>query len=220
MLFRSGAAVGSYDLVASEAGGGTFLPANYEIAYLSGILTVTRSSVSGSIVASSKVYDGNDIASVQTSLSGVRPGDSITLAGGTARFDSAAAGAGKVVTLADATLSGAQAANYTLTGVSTTTASITPKLLSVSGLAASPKTYDGTTAATLTGTPLLEGKVAGDDVTLSGAATATFASAGAGSNKPVNVTGLSLAGTAKANYTLSPLTLSADLSKEIGRAHV
>src|SRR5690606_41790585 len=51
--------------------------------------------------------------------------DDVSLDGGTATFDNKNVGTGKTVTLTGATLAGADAGNYTLTSVATTTANIT-----------------------------------------------------------------------------------------------
>jgi len=137
----------------------------------------------------------------------------VTLTGGTAEFQSAGVGNAKRVDLTGASLTGPNAANYTLAGVDPSSANITPKSLTVSGLSAADKTYDGTTAATLSGTPALQGVVGNDDVSLSGTPVGAFANAGAANSKPVTVSGLSLSGTAAGNYTLTPPTLSATITK-------
>src|SRR5206468_8285057 len=59
------------------------------------------------------------------------------------------------VTVSGNTLSGGQSGNYTLSQQTGLTPDISPKTLTVSGLSASNKIYDGTTAATLTGTAAL-----------------------------------------------------------------
>src|SRR5258706_3407321 len=74
-------------------------------------------------------------------------------------------GTGIAVT-STSTLGGADAANYTLTQPTGLTANITAKVLTVTSPAAVNKIYDGTNAATITGT--LSGIVAGDVVTLNG----------------------------------------------------
>ncbi|MDR1321935.1 MAG: YDG domain-containing protein, partial [Gracilibacteraceae bacterium] len=95
-----------------------------------------------------------------------------------------------------------EAGDYTVAGVDRTTGAaasvsftIAPKALTLTGLSVETKTYNGTTAAKLAGTPVLTGKVGADDVSvdLSGAA-AVFDNAAAGANKNVNVTGLTLTG--------------------------
>ena len=81
--------------------------------------------------------------------------------------------------------------------------SISPKQLTVTGLTAS-KMYDGNTAVSLSGTATLSGGLIGTDVVeLSGTPSATFTTAGAGTNKPVTLSGLSLGGAQAANYSLS-----------------
>ncbi len=66
---------------------------------------------------------------------------------------------------------------------------------------AANRTYNGTTAATITGCTLT-GVVAGDSVTCSAAA-ATFATKNAGTGIAVTATGITLGGSAAGNYTLS-----------------
>ena len=86
-----------------------------------------------------------------------------------------------------------------------TTAAITvvPKPVTVTGVTAQSRVYDGTAAVTLTGGTVV-GKVGNDDVTvdLTGASGA-MADANAGVNKPVAVTGVSLSGADRDNYALS-----------------
>jgi hypothetical protein len=89
------------------------------------------------------------------------------------------------------------------------------------GLAANDKVYDGSTAATVSVydsivNAALSGVRAGDlpNVALStNGYSAAFAAAGAGSNIAVTVSGLTLAGSAGGNYSISPVTLSAAISR-------
>lgn len=57
-------------------------------------------------------------------------------------------GTGKTVTITGLSLTGADSGNYTLVTI-TTTADITARILTVSGLSAYDKTFDGSPAATL-----------------------------------------------------------------------
>jgi hypothetical protein len=85
---------------------------------------ITAKPLTGSFTVSNKVFDGTTTATVLTrSLDGVVDGDVVSLTGGTATFDNAAVGAKKVVTLTGATLTGADAHNYTFV-VNTAIASI------------------------------------------------------------------------------------------------
>ena len=98
-------------------------------------------------------------------------------------------------------MTGAGAANYTLsTTTATTTAAITA-LTVTPAVAAADKAYDGTTDATLTSCTVT-GAVAGDAIACSG--TATFDTAGRG-GKTVTVSGLP-DGRRGRNYTLSTTT--------------
>src|SRR5207237_1902132 len=126
----------------------------------------------------------------------------------TATFDDKNVGTGKTVTLAGATLAGADAGNYNLAGVSTTTADIT-KYDVTGSFTASNKIYDATTAATVAssfpGTILLT-----DVVTFTGG-TATFNNKNVGTGKTVTLAGATLAGADAGNYNLlSVNTTTAD----------
>ena len=167
------------------------------------VTSISAKDITGSFIANNKAYDGTTDATVQnTSLLGVILGDDVTLDGGTASFDTKDVGINKTVTLADAILSGADAGNYNLTSVNTTTASITAKAITGS-FTANNKVYDGTTAASVASTSL-SGVVAGDvgAVSLTGG-TATFADKNVGINKTVTLTGAILSGAASGNYTLT-----------------
>src|SRR3989449_3584537 len=110
-------------------------------------------------------------------------------------------------------LSGADAANYTLSQPSAS-ADITAKALTVAGITASNKVYDGNTTATLNlGSAALVGVVSGDTVTLnSGSAAGAFASKTTGTAKTVTVSGLTMSGADAANYTLTQPSTSADIT--------
>ncbi len=91
------------------------------------------------------------------------------------------------------------------------TLTATQTALTVAGLTASNKTYDGTTSATLnTSGATLVGVVSGDPGTVAlvtGSAAGTFSTKNVGSGLTVNVSGLTLTGTSASNYTLTqPIT--------------
>ena len=111
--------------------------------------------------------------------------------------------------------------NITLTSTGATTVNITTpssgnavtaKALTISGITANNKVFDGNTSATLSGTAALVGVVSGDTVTLGGTTTATFASSSPGTGITVNVTGYTIGGASVGNYTLTQPTLSADIT--------
>lgn len=88
---------------------------------------------------------------------------------------------------------------------------VAPKALTLSGLTAS-KRYDGTTTASVTGTPALSGVVGTDEVELVGTITsARYASASAGT-RTVTVNGLSLGGAQADNYLLE-LQISGEIER-------
>lgn len=175
-----------------------------------------RPIAAGALAVQDKVYDGTRNASVAATLSGIVAGDNVRLDGATGLFADKNAGAGKTVTLSGGALAGADAANYTLgsgagNGAVTGSASITPRALGATGLAAQDKVYDGTRDATLSGT--LTGVLAGDSVSLDGA-TGAFADKHAGSGKVVTVSGAALGGADARNYTLDvgAATVRADIT--------
>ena len=92
---------------------------------------------------------------------------------------------------------------------------VAAKSLTITGFTADDKEYDGTTYATLTGTPVLTGVLAEDtaNVTLDGVYSADFNTPDVGVSIPVTVTGYSLLGSAASNYSLSqPTGLSASIT--------
>src|SRR5262249_37908326 len=133
-------------------------------------ITAATLTVDG-LVAQGKTYDGTTDAALDTSaaaLSGVVSGDDVTLDadGAHGTFDTKNVGTGINVTVSGLALAGADAGNYILVQPSAS-ADITAATLTVTGLTAANKTYDGTTAATLdTSAAALAGLVSGDDVTL------------------------------------------------------
>ena len=74
------------------------------------------------------------------------------------------------------------------------------KELTVTGITAEPKTYDGTTSAKLV-YPSIDGVKAGDTVEVT--ANGTFEDANAGTGKTVNITDINLTGASAANYVLA-----------------
>ncbi len=181
-------------------------------------ITAATLTVTGLTVAS-KAYDGTTAATLDTSgvvLEGVVPGDDVTLdvSGATATFDTKDVGTGISVTVSGLALAGADAGNYIASMPSTLTADITPAVLSVSGITASDKVYDGTTDATIdTSGATLAGVVPGEDVNLDASgAVGTFDTKDAGTGKTVTVSGLLLTGADIGNYTLGVVTTTADVT--------
>ena len=176
---------------------------NYSFSTVTGDYTVSQLvlSVSG-ITASNKVYDGNATAAVSTTgavLGNLVSGDDVTMSA-TGSFADKNIGSGKTVTLTSS-YGGADLGNYTVTDQASTTASISARALTISGITAANKVYDGNaTAAVNTASPVLGNLVAGDDVTVS--ATGAFANKNVGAGKTVTLTS-SYGGADLGNYTVT-----------------
>ncbi len=170
--------------------------ANYDVgAAGSATANVTPASLTATGTAADKVYDATSIAAISVSLVGVLPGDTVTAAApGT--FANPNVGVDKSVAIGAVTLSGTDAPNYVVGSAGTSSADITPAVLTVSGFVAE-REYDGTTVATVLVS--LEG-VIGDDV-VTGTATGTFDNKDAGTNKSVTLNSFAIAGPDAGNYT-------------------
>ena len=184
-------------------------------------ITAAPLTVTG-ITAAFKVYDGTTNATINmsnASLVGLVATDigNVTLlsTGTTGSFADANVGTGKVVSIGGLTLIGSAAGNYILTQP-TATANITSAGLTVTGITAASKVYDGTMNATIdTSSGSLNGVLPGDaaNVTLvTTGATATFADAKVGTSKLVNISALTLSGSAAGNYTLTQPTATANIT--------
>jgi hypothetical protein len=195
-LSGTGADNGNYNLIQQ-----TGLTANISKADL----TVTG------LAASNKIYDSSLVATLTgTAAVSALTGDVVTL-GGTAAgaFADKNVGTGKTVTVTGKTITGTDAGNYNLLQQAGLTANISKADLSVTGLTARNKTYDGqTTAAVTTTTSALTGKLGSDDLLIA-AVTGNFADKNVGTAKNVSISGITLGGTDAGNYTLTNTTASA-----------
>ena len=145
---------------ASGADAGNYLVSN---ATASTTADITPLAIVVAAIGANKTYDGNTAASV--TLSGGLAGDAVTFSDTSANFADKNAGTGKTVTVAGISASGADAANYTVSSTTTTSANITPATLTYNATPAS--SIAGQTPAGLTGT--VSGLVGGDTL---GSATA------------------------------------------------
>ena len=93
---------------------------------------------------------------------------------------------------------------------------VAQKEVTISGITAANKEYDGSTTATPTGTAVINGKVGSDDVTVT-AGTATFADKNVGTGKTVTFTGYSLSGADAGNYNLKaqPASVTANITAKV-----
>lgn len=182
--------------------------------------TITA-SLTGSV---DKTYDAATTATLAAgnySQSGEVDGDTVNLNNPTSgTYDNKNVGTGKTVTATGVAVASASNGGKTVYGyqMASTTATdnvgtLTRKDLTVSGITASDKTYDGTTAATInTSTASLNGVVNGDTVILgTSGATGAFADSNAGTNKLVTVTDFALTGVDSSNYSLGNPTTTATI---------
>jgi hypothetical protein len=187
---------------------------NYTVTQPTLIGDITRKvlTVSGAVTPN-KQYDGNASASVSGGIPlGVVGSENVNLddASAVALFADKNAGAGKAVIVTGYRITGTDIGNYTLTQP-VVTADITAAPLSVSGVVAANKEYDGTTTATISGATLV-GKIGSDAVSLANDTTGTFAQATPGTGVAVS-TVITLTGADAGNYALSqPTGLTADIS--------
>ena len=178
---------------------------------------ITPKLLTASYTGGARVYDGLVGAPVSASTSGMIAGDAVGFAQ-TAVFtggDARTVGSSKPVQVSGITLQGSDAANYALTATTaSTTASVTPRPLNVtglSGLQAVDRVYDGTSGVAITGTLVIAGAsvdvIAGDIVTISllsgSVSSGTMVDKAAGTGKSVAVAGLTLSGADAVNYQIT-----------------
>ncbi|GIS10665.1 MAG: hypothetical protein CM15mP114_14470 [Alphaproteobacteria bacterium] len=201
--------------LANGSNGG--LAANYSISTgqtTTANITAKSLTVSG-ITASNKTYDGNAVATLNTgsvAYSGLVDGD--TFDGTyTGAFSDKNVGTGKTVTITPS-YTGADVSNYSITNHANVTANITAKSLTVSGVTASDKTYDGSVTATMnSSSAVYSGFVSGDDFAAS--YSGVFADKNVGSGKTVTITS-SYAGADVSNYNITDQTsTTADINTQV-----
>ena len=171
-------------------------------------ITAKALTITGA-AATNRVYDRTTtIAITGGSLSGVITNDTVTLGGSaTGSVVSAGVGTTKSVTVSGYSISGTDSGNYSLSQPTGLTADITTKALTITGLTAQNKNFDGTTAASVTGTPAYSGLAGSDSFSVTGTVSWAFANSTVGTNKSLVRTGSY--DTPSSNYTVTQPTLSA-----------
>ena len=157
----------------------------------------------------SKEYDGKTEAVLDTSdavLEGVPSTEDVHIASATGVFDNKNVGPGKTISNITIVLSGSKAGGYKATADPTTlTGAITAKPVTVSGITASDKIYDGNTDADLTFTgAAFTGIIDGDSLTVEGKTTqkGTFDNKNVDTGKTVTLPELKLGGDSAGNYSI------------------
>ena len=129
---------------------------NYSVTQPSITATITQKNlVVTGITGNDKIYDGTTADTLNTAhavVAGVLSADNshvaLVIAGSTGAFASPNVGNHIVVAVSGLTITGTAAGNYNLIQPATS-ASITAKSITVTGITASDKIHDGTTNATL-----------------------------------------------------------------------
>lgn len=208
--YTQGDNAGTYTITVTAAA------ANYDITCNPGTLTVAKKTLTANELTASetnptaKEYDGT------AALPGVTyqvtiNGNAYTV-DGTAEFDNKNVGTGKIVTF---TPNAFNSTNYEFETDLTMTfkADITAKALTVIGLKAINRVYDGTTTVELTG-GALTGVISGDDVSADMPKSGTVSDPDASATtKPVNYGTITLTGTDAGNYTLTQPNVTVTISK-------
>ncbi len=163
-------ALGGLTLSGADAG-------NYTLGLTSSLSAdiTPRALVVSGITASNKVYDATTEATLTGTLTASPlAGDVVTLAGTpVASFADKNVGVAKPVSVSGFSFGGADGRNYTAVQPSGLAADITRRTLPVSGLVASDKVYDATTAVSVTGSPAVT-PLSEDAVSLSGVFSASL----------------------------------------------
>ncbi len=225
--------VGSYVIT---PGGLSSSNSQYIVSYVSGALTIKPRALTVTAAGADKVYDGTTTASVvlsdnrvagdvlALSLSPSTTGSatsgvfiSVTNASGVvtelvtgsagANFADKNAAVGKNVYVVGIQVQGKDAGNYVANTSALSSASITPKALTVLATGKN-KVYDGSTTDLLTLSS--SGIVRGDNLILSGVG--SFADTAVGTAKAVTVSGISASGGDAGNYSLNNSSASTSAS--------
>lgn len=147
------------------------MTSNYAITFTSstnGVITTAPLTIS-SLSGVDKTYDATTTANISGTgaLVGLADGDSVSITGtASATFSDKNVGTGKAITVTGLSITGDDAANYTVSQPTGLTAAITTRPITVTA-AATSKTYDGGVAASSTPTVTVGTLATGDIATFS-----------------------------------------------------
>ena len=169
---------------------------------IGGNLTITPKSITVTATGGTMGYNDSTTDTALTLASaGVISGDSVTFTDTSATFANKNAGTGKTVTVSGIKASGADAGNYIIVDAkTTTTASITPKAITVTATSGN-MVYDGSTTDTAPIKLASSGVIKNDTVTFADSS-ALFSNKNAGSES-LTVSGISATGADAGNYTFN-----------------
>ena len=165
-------------------------------------------------ITSNKTYDGNDIANITGgALVGVVGSEDVNVSF-LATYSSKDAGGSYVITPNASVTGTADLNNYTWSQPVFTNRFILARPLTVTGISASDKIFDGNSIAVLdTSSAILNGVLSGETVSLnSGSAIGNFVNKNVGTGKTVNGFGFTIGGADVANYSIVQPSTIADIS--------
>ncbi|GAB5407042.1 MAG: hypothetical protein Aurels2KO_52730 [Aureliella sp.] len=173
----------------------------------SGTIEITKRDVTvQNLNVADRVYDGTRVASVDhanVSFDNIITGDILTASNTLGQFDGKDSGDDRVVTLSGTTYGGADLGNYNITDQTQTTATINKRPITVSGITASDKVYDGQTTSTVKLDDVVFGNIiAGEQLTISDTI-GTFADKNVGVDKVVTLSGNNYGGADVGNYSFN-----------------
>ena len=183
------------------------------------ISKLTLTNITG-ITAVDRAYNADTDATLQAGAAtfvGMVLGDKLSITDATGTFANKRVGVNKTVSITGIVLGDSDAGNYNLPlSALFTTATITKAdIAAITGITASNKTYDSTTAATLDLSGAgFDGILGSDNLTVA-TSLGEFSDKNVGDGKTVNITGLTLGGTDLGNYNLlvDTTTTTADITK-------
>jgi hypothetical protein len=200
--------VGNYGVLGSGASASDSY-GSYRIVYLPGSLTVTPYALTAALTGTvEKTYDGTVAATLPGSsvqLTGAFAGDLVSVAGGTGTYDTKDVGSDKVVTVTGLSLTGSDAANYTVNQTAAADVGvIDPATLTAALIGETSKIYDSTTTAALTSSNYsLTGVIGSDSVSLVEPTSGVYDTKDVGTGKTVTASGLTLTGADAEDYTVA-----------------
>jgi len=192
---------------------------NYAVIQPTTSATISPATLSiQGVIANNKIYDATTTATINTgsaSLNGVFAGDTVNLnsSSATGIFNNKDAGINKPVTTSGFTINGIDANNYAV-NQPTTSATINPATLTIQGVIANNKIYDGNNNATLNVINATLSGIFALDLGQVNAQNGTglFSISTLGNNIPVTATSIPLNGFESENYVVSlPTGLTANI---------
>ena len=201
----SQAAVGVYPLSVK------FASDKYEVVINEGDLTVLPKELTFAPCQFAKVYDGTTkINSSELVLDGLINNDLVT-ANVTLEFLDKTVGANKKIAVVNCQLEGANSENYVVNCQNASfCGTITPLNITLEGVEAMDKVFDGTTSVTFANGGSLKGVLPSDKVSI-GSINAHFVDAKRGTDKTVVIENVTLIGEDGENYVVTPSTTTADI---------